>query len=77
MDKIAGRLQTPADSDGNRTDIHLITTSDEVICNADSDNPITLTEALQSAGTVYIQRTQPSFPCIWAKPVDADTNSDS
>ena len=69
MDKIAGRLQTPADSDGNRTDIHLITTSDEVICNADSDNPVTLTEALQSAGTVYIQKTQPAFPCIWAKPM--------
>lgn len=69
MDKIAGRLQTPADSDGVRTDIHLITTSDEVICNADSDTPITLTEALQSVGTVYIQRTQPEFPCIWAKPM--------
>lgn len=69
---IAARLQTPEDSNGNRTDIHLITTADQVIVNAGSeDESMTLTEALENLGSsITISRSQPSTPCIWAKPVD-------
>ena len=74
--KISMRMQTPADKDGIRKDIHPITTTDEVIVNAESDNPITLTEKLNEIGTgnknvasVVIQDEQPDFPCLWAKPI--------
>ena len=77
--KISMRMQTPADKNGVRTDIHPITTTDEVIVNADSDNPITLTEKLknlveddgkQNFAGVVVQKEQPTFPCLWAKPID-------
>lgn len=68
-EKISMRLQTPPDGDGQRKDIHPITTSDEVIVNPDATNSITLSEKLNQISTIKIQSTQPSFPCIWAKPV--------
>ena len=78
--KIAMRMQTPADRNGVRTDIHPITTTDEVIVNADSENPITLTEKLdkiveetsgiKNYASIVIQKEQPDFPCLWAKPVE-------
>lgn len=74
--KISMRMQTPADKNGVRTDIHPITTTDEVIVDAGSDKPVTLTEKLQeiSKGTenvasLVIQEEQPNFPCLWAKPI--------
>lgn len=66
--KITARLQTPADENGERMDIHLITTADEVILDPDSDNPTTLAERLEHLGTIHIANAQPEFPCIWAKP---------
>ena len=37
--KIKGRLQTPVDGSGNRKDIHLITTSDEVLVPDGANEP--------------------------------------
>lgn len=70
--KIAMRLQTPADEDGVRKDIHPITTANEVIVDPESDNPITLAEKLRqtsNGGTIVVQEEQPSYACIWAKPI--------
>lgn len=68
-EKISMRLQTPPDRDGNRKDIHPITTTDEVIVNPDSPESMTLSDKLNQVTGVQIQEEQPSFPCIWAKPV--------
>lgn len=69
INKMSMRIQTPPDENGDRKDIHPITTTDEVIVNPDSENPVTLTEKLNQVSAIQIQRTQPDFPCIWAKPV--------
>ena len=68
-EKISMRLQTPPDENGNRKDIHPVTTTDEVIVNPDSLNSVTLSEKLDQVTGIQIQTTQPTFPCIWAKPV--------
>ena len=59
-DKISGRLQTPKDAYGNRKDIHLITTTDEVL--APDGRPMTehIREVIIQIGT-----TKPTFPCMW------------
>ena len=67
--KIAMRMQTPADSNGNRVDIHPFTTTDEVIVGATTENPTTLTDKLEQMETIYVSDTKPNFPCFWAKPV--------
>ena len=69
-EKISMRLQTPADDQGVRKDIHLINTTDEVIVDPDSPNSLTLTEKLNQIGTIQISGTKPNFPCIWAMPVE-------
>ena len=68
--KISMRLQTPPDENGTRKDIHPVTTTDEVIVNPDSQKSITLSEKLNQISGIQIQKNQPSFPCIWAKPVE-------
>ena len=68
--KIAMRLQTPADIDGVRKDIHIFNTTDEVIADPDSSNPMSLTEKLDQIGTIHVSTSKPNFPCIWAKPID-------
>ena len=68
-EKISMRLQTPEDENGNRKDIHPITTSDEVIVNPDSVESVTLSEKLNQISGIQIQKNKPDFPCIWAKPV--------
>ena len=74
--KISMSVQTPADRDGVRKDIHPITTTDEVIVDAQSENPITLTKKIQDMeastqnyASVVVQDEQPDFPCLWAKPI--------
>ena len=67
--KIAMRLQTPADENGVRTDIHPVTTSDEVIVNPNSEEPKTLTEKLEQISAIIIQDEQPKHSCLWAKPI--------
>lgn len=69
-EKISMRLQTPPDENGNRKDIHPVTTTDEVIVNPDSTKSVTLSEKLNQISGIQIQKNQPNFPCIWAKPVD-------
>lgn len=64
--KMSYRLQTPADANGYRTDIHLITSSDEVIVT-DGDKEKTLTEKLNEIDGMTISKAQPDFPCIWAQ----------
>lgn len=71
-EKISVRLQTPVDEHGNRKDIHVVTSSDEVIVDQLSDEAKTLTEVLKEMGTIQVQDQQPEFACIWAKPIDVD-----
>jgi hypothetical protein len=68
MASIVGKLQTPADDNGVRKDIHLITEANAVI--VDDDN--TLGDWIQEHhnGGVEISSAQPSKPCIWRKPVE-------
>ena len=65
--KISGKLQTPKDSSGNRLDIHLQTTTDEVIVNPDGNDSHTLTEELERQKPV-VANAQPSYACTWLKP---------
>lgn len=68
--KIISRLQTPADADGKRTDIHLITDSDAVIV----DDNTTLTERLNQIGTgVVVSETQPTYQCLWAQVLSVES----
>lgn len=66
--KISGRLQTPADSTGQRLDIHLQTTTDEVIVGAETDDSHTLTEELERIGKPMVSNAQPDYPCVWLQP---------
>lgn len=50
--KISARLQTPADENGQRKDVHLITTSDEVIVHPESDTPETMTQYIDETDQV-------------------------
>jgi len=67
--KVSMRLQTPPDENGDRVDIHPITSTDEVIVDPSGENPITLSTRLDQISSIQIQEKQPNFPCIWAKPV--------
>ena len=68
---VSMRLQTPADSNGNRKDINLFTTSNEVIMDPSvGGGSATLTDKVNQLANIQIQSNQPSFPCIWAKPID-------
>lgn len=68
MKKISYRMQTPPNTEtGERIDIHPVTTTDEVIVNPDSNNPITLTEQLKKMSGVVISSTKPNHSCMWAR----------
>ena len=56
--KITARLQTPADSSGTRKDVHLVTTDNEVLVDADTANSRNLETKLQEMRTV-ISKFQP------------------
>ena len=56
--KITARLQTPADSSGTRKDVHLVTTDNEVLVDADTANSRNLETKLQEMRTV-ISKSQP------------------
>lgn len=43
-DKITARLQTPVDGAGERKDVHLVSTTDELIVYPDTEEPITGTD---------------------------------
>ena len=71
--KVSGRLQTPVDEQGERKDIHLITTTDEVIVNTDlggtgdTGNARTLTDYLKGTKLVIKEKTDtttPKGPCF-------------
>lgn len=72
--KITARLQTPEDAEGNRTDIHLITTADEVIVNPDTEYSETLSTALKNieSNTIIISDNVPEVnkTALWIKPVE-------
>lgn len=68
--KISMRLQTPPDANGNRIDIHPVTTTDEVIVDSSTEHAKTLTEKLEETGTIQLTPVKPAYPCVWAKPVD-------
>ena len=73
--KLTSRLQTPADSDGTRKDVHLITTEDEVIMDYDdAAKSRTLKTKFQEVRPV-ISKSQPqstSFKSsfLWGKIID-------
>ena len=56
--KITARLQTPADSSGTRKDVHLVTTDNEVLVDADTANSRNLETKLQEMRTV-ISKSKP------------------
>ena len=63
--RIKGRLLTPVDEDGNRTDIHLITTSYEVLVQKEDGTKV-LTDVLNNMHTnIEIGPEQPEFPTVW------------
>lgn len=67
----ACRLQSPADDNGNRTDLHPITSVDEVIY----DDNTTLREKMEDiAEVVVVSEVKPDHSCLWVKPVH-DQNS--
>lgn len=67
MSAIIGKLQTPADDNGVRKDIHLITEATAVIIDSDT----TLADWCQdhTTGPVVISTSKPSQPGIWIEPV--------
>lgn len=75
---IVGRLQTPADKDGKRTDVHLLTTVDCVMMpnKTDTTNPednsLTL-ETLLSQMNLQVGSGKPNFACLWAKEKRTET----
>ena len=70
VEKVTMKLQTPADGAGRRKDIHLITSSDEVIINPDTPDSMTLTEKLKTLTDIKIQREKPDSPGLWARIID-------
>ena len=66
METIIGRLQTPANEDGIRKDIHLMTDGDAVTINTSDGRNITLNDRLDElGGGTVISRDQPNRSCIW------------
>lgn len=66
-EKVACRLQTPADESGVRKDLHPITSVEEVILNDEQ----TLSDKLNELDdNVKISSTKPDHKCIWLKPID-------
>lgn len=72
-DKIKGRLQTPIDSNGERKDIHLITTSDEVLVPDGQNEPKVLTNVLNNMHTNIVISSvdrKPTYPTVWFRTND-------
>lgn len=67
METIIARLQTPADDNGVRKDIHLITDADAItVQDPDTGRVLSLTEKLEDIGTGIITSSeQPDKPCTW------------
>lgn len=59
-ERIIGRLQSPADENGVRHDIHLITTADAVIYN----DEYTLKDKMDQLEPT-LSKTKPSHPGVW------------
>ena len=65
METIVARLQTPADDNGVRKDIHLMTDASAVMVG-DAEHSSTLSEVLEYVGGgIAISSTQPSRACTW------------
>lgn len=58
--KVRARLQTPVDENGERKDIHLVTSVEEVIV----DENTMLNEKINQM-EVQISETEPDFDCLW------------
>lgn len=62
-ESIIARLQTPADSEGKRVDLHVITESDAIIVGEE-----TLTEVLNRLGNgLILSKEKPEFQCLWGR----------
>lgn len=65
------RLQTPADAEGKRQDVSLVTHAASVIVDEDT----TLEEKLAQGGIV-LSKEKPDFPCVWGR-VISSSNEDN
>lgn len=63
--KVATKLQTPENSEGERTDMYPITSSDEVLMAGDENT--NLTEKLNNM--IVVQAAQPDHACLWLRPM--------
>ena len=69
-ERIIQRLQTPADLNGERQDIDVITSAEAVIYNENK----TLKEKMEElANMVTISNTKPGYPCIWILPTSIES----
>lgn len=73
IEKIKARLQTPADSNGVRKDIHLITTTDEVIVPGNDGEEKKLSDVLNDIhAKIEIGTEQPLYPTVWFRTLTDD-----
>lgn len=69
-DKIKGRLLTPENSKGERKDIHLITTSDEVLVPNSSGEMEILSDVLdelKKSSDIEVGSVKPTHSALWFK----------
>lgn len=71
MEKIVCKLETPADANGRRTDVDLLTSTDAVYL---PDGSMTLTEKLTALG-IHISVEKPEIPCVWAKVLSVESTT--
>lgn len=65
MEAIIARLQTPADNDGIRKDIHLMTDGEAVTVKS-GNRTITLQDRLDEiGGGPVVSEDQPARECMW------------
>lgn len=78
--RIIGRLQTPADNTGARTDIHVITHADAVIVDETttlSDRLKQIAEGGVGGGTKFeLSEQKPEYSCVWAQILKTEANTE-
>lgn len=71
-DSIIGRLQTPADADGNRTDVNLLTSSDAVVLTDGS----TLTDAIDTL-SLNVSSAKPAHAGTWIQVLSTESGTET
>ncbi len=66
METITARLQTPADDDGVRKNVNLITDATAVSVKADDTRSMSLQDRLDEiGGGTVLSANQPNRACVW------------